>query len=564
MEWTTACPDWERRIAARESLIPCAPLFPDLAAQAWTVCSDFQMVDVMGQPLLGEASLPWVRDFVMAVFGAEDPETGRRHINEFMLMVSKKNAKSTIAAAIMLTALLMNWRQSAELLILSPTKEIADNSYKPIRDFINADEELKALLKVQDYFRTITHRETGATLKVVAADSDTVSGKKASFVFVDELHEFGKQAKASNMLLEATGGLASRPEGFVIYATTQSAEPPAGVFKAKLDYARKVRDGKVNDRKFMPVIYEFPAAMLESKAYEDLENAYVTNPNWGASVDIERITQLHSQAREGGEQEFKEFLAKHLNVEIGLSLRSDRWAGADFWEQQGVEKSLSLDSLLERCEVVDIGIDGGGLDDLLGLAVVGRLKSGSGSVEKRKWLLWTHAWAHPSVMERRKEIAPRLQDFAKDGDLTLVRSIGDDVYEVAEIVARCEASGLLDKVGCDPAGLGGILDALVEAEVPQEKVIGISQGWKMTGAIKTTERKLAEGGLIHGAQKLMAWCVGNAKVEPRGNAIVITKQASGTAKIDPLMATFNAVTLMSLNPMPSMNVDAIIANPIVF
>lgn len=545
MEWSTTCPDWEARIVRRESLIACPPLFPDVAAQAWEVCSQFRLTDVIGQPLLGEASLPWLRDFVMAVFGAEDPETGRRHINEFLLMVSKKNAKSTIAAAIMLGALLLNWRQSAELLILSPTKEIADNSYKPIRDFIKADEELSALLKVQDYFRTITHLETGATLKVVAADSDTVSGKKASFVFVDELHEFGKQAKASNMLLEATGGLASRPEGFVIYATTQSAEPPAGVFKAKLDYARKVRDGRVTDRKFLPVIYEFPQAMLERKAHEDLNNAYVTNPNWGASVDIERITQLHSQAKEGGEQEFKEFLAKHLNVEIGLNLRSDRWAGADFWEQQGLEPAISVDWLLENCEIIDAGIDGGGLDDLLGLALVGRHKVTG------KWYLWAHAWAHPSVMERRKEIAPRLLDFAKQGDLTIVDQIGDDVLDVAEIIARCEASGLLDKVGCDPAGLGGILDAMVDAEIPQEKIIGISQGWKMTGAIKTTERKLAEGAFIHGGRPLMAWSVGNAKVEPRGNAIVITKQASGTAKIDPLMATFNAVTLMSLNPETS-------------
>lgn len=546
MEWSTACPDWEQRIVRRQSLISCPPLFPEVAAQAWAICSEFQLTDVMGQPLLGEASLPWLREFVEAVFGAEDPETGRRHINEFMLMVSKKNAKSTIAAAIMLCALLMNWRQSAELLILSPTKEIADNSYKPIRDFIKADEELSALLKVQDYFRTITHLETGATLKVVAADSDTVSGKKASFVFVDELHEFGKQAKASNMLLEATGGLASRPEGFVIYATTQSAEPPAGVFKAKLEYARKVRDGAVVDRKFLPVIYEFPRAMIERRAHEDLSNAYITNPNWGASVDIERITQLHSQAKEGGEQEFKEFLAKHLNVEIGLNLRSDRWAGADFWEQQAVlESTFSLSDLIERSEVVTFGGDGGGLDDLLGAYAIGRCET------TRRWLCWGHAWAHPSVLERRKEIAPRLHDFAKDGHLTLVQRIGEDVEQFAAYAAQVYESGKLDKIGVDPAGLGGILDALVAEGIPEELIVGISQGWKMSGAIKTAERKLAEGVIVHSGQPLMAWCVGNAKVEPKGNAIVITKQASGTAKIDPLMAMLNAVSLMALNPAAS-------------
>jgi phage terminase large subunit-like protein len=49
----------------------------------------------------------------------------------------------------------------------------------------------------------------------------------------------------------------------------------------------------------------------------------------------------------------------------------------------------------------------------------------------------------------------------------------------------------------------------------------------------------------------MAWCVSNARVEQRANSIIITKQASGTGKIDPLMAMFNAITLMSLNPAAS-------------
>lgn len=545
MEWTTACPDWERRIVAGESLIVSPPLFPDVADEAWEICSSLILTDVTGHPTIGQVARPWLRDLVRTIFGAESPE-GRRLINEYFLMVSKKNAKSTIAAAIMLTALLMNWRDMAELLILSPTKEVADNSYKPISAFIKADEELSDLIKVQDYHRLVTHKDTGAFLKVVAADEATVTGKKAGFVFVDELHEFGKKGRASNMLLEATGGLASRPEGFVIYATTQSEEPPAGVFKDKLAYARKVRDGEKVDSKFLPVIYEFPRHMLEAGAHKDLANAHVTNPNWGASVDIERITQLHGEAEEKGEQGLKEFWAKHLNVEIGLNLRSDRWAGADFWEAAAIPV-FSLEELLERSEVVEVGIDGGGLDDLLGLAVIGR------EAETGKWLSWGRGWIHQIALERRKSEESKYRDFIKAGDLVLVDRVGQDVEEVVQIVEQIVDTGLLDKVGVDRLGLGAIYDALVGTDdepgpVEAAQVVGIPQGYQLNGAIKTAERHVAARKLVHGGSALMAWCVGNAKTVMQGNAVTITKQTSGVGKIDLLMALFDAVYLMALNP----------------
>lgn len=542
-EWSTSCPDWAARLRAGESIIP-PPIFPEQAEQALAVFKELKIVDAPGSPTFGESCAEWVFDLVRSIFGAYDADSGRRLITEWFVCLPKKNSKSTLAAGIMMTAAILNWRQSAEFTILAPTVEVANNAFSPARDMCSerADEELFALMHTQTHIKTITHRESGAALKVLAADQNTVGGKKSVGTLVDELHLFGKMASAENMFREALGGLASRPEGFVIWLTTQSDEPPAGVFKQKLDYARDVRDGKIIDPAFVPVIFEHPPEMVANGDCLKLENMAMVNPNMGFSVDQAFLEREFKKAELAGGDSFRGFMAKHANVEIGLNLRSDRWAGADFWESQAKAPGLTLDQLLDRSEVVDVGIDGGGLDDLLGLAVVGRDK------DTREWLTWTHAWAHPSVLERRKQEAARFQDFAKDGNLTLVQNIGEDVEDVAGICALIEARGLLDKIGCDPAGLGGIVDALAEAGLPEEKLIGVSQGWKLTGAIKTAERKLAEGVLVHGGQPMMAWCVGNAKVEPRGNAVIITKQAAGSAKIDPLMALFNAVTLMSLNP----------------
>ena len=182
--WNTACPGWEEKILTGESLIP-PPLFPQEAEDALAQFKLLKLVDVLGGPTYGEIGRQWVFDFVSSVFGAyndieNDPDRGRRLISEFFLLISKKNSKSSTAAGIMLTALIRNWRESAEFLILSPTVEVASNSFIPARDMIRADEELSDLMLVQEHYRMITNRNTGATLKVVAAANETVGGKKAA------------------------------------------------------------------------------------------------------------------------------------------------------------------------------------------------------------------------------------------------------------------------------------------------------------------------------------------------------------------------------------------------
>lgn len=574
IKWSTSCVDWESRIVKGQTLIPFDPLYMENANEALQVFDALRMVDAANSPTFGEVCRPWVRDFVAQIFGSYENETGVRHITEYFMLISKKNGKSTTAAAIMMVALILNWRQDAEFIILSPTIEIANNSFKPAAAMVRADEDLSDLFIVQDHIRTITHRTTGATLKVVAADSNTVSGKKAVGVLVDELWLFGKDAKADAMLMEATGGLASRPEGFIIYMTTQSDDPPAGVFKTKLQYARDVRDGKIVDPQFLPVIYEFPKSMLDAKAHLLPENFHITNPNLtvagkpalGGSVSVEYLLRGWRKAQEEGEGKKRLFLAKHLNVEIGLNLRSDRWPGADFWEQAAKLERVGLQYLIDNCEVVAGGVDGGGLDDLLGAAMVGREKHWTEVVipehydettgeripesvrSVQRWVAWMHAWAHRSVLDRRKDIESKLRDLMRDGLVTLVDYAGQDAEQMAACFARIESAGLLFQIGFDPACIGGLLDALLQADVEPEKMVKVNQGYRLAGSIKTTERKLWEGVLVHDGNALGNWCVSNAKVVLRGNGVYVTKQMSGTAKIDPLIALFNAVDIMQLNP----------------
>ncbi|MGY3609918.1 MULTISPECIES: terminase large subunit [unclassified Bradyrhizobium] len=548
LEWSTACPDWRERIVKRRSLIP-SPLFADEAAAALEVFKSLRIVDAPGKPTFGEACEPWVFDFVAAIFGAYDADSARRLIREFFLLISKKNSKSTIAAGIMVTALIRNWRHSAELLILAPTIEVANNAFHPARDMIREDPELDwaqgGILHIQDHIRTITHKLTNAVLKVVAADNETVSGKKAAFVLVDELWLFGKKANADAMLREATGGQVSRPEGFVIYLSTQADAEPAGVFKAKLDYFRGVRDGTIEDRKSLPVLYEFPEEMVESEAYLEPGNFYITNPNIGRSVDKEWLIDELRKVKDATGGEYQVFLAKHLNVEIGLRLANNRWGGAKYWEGRANKALRDLDTFLGRCDVVVAGGDGGGLDDLLGLVLLGRDR------DTRNWLLWAHAWAHPDVLELRQEIAPRLRDFEKEGSLTICKHPTQDVEELANIIERVNRAGLLPEeaaVGLDPFGVTAMIEELIARGVEEKQLLGIAQGYKLNGAVLGLERKLADGTIEHDGSAMMNWVVGNAKVEKRGNAVLVTKQIAGKAKIDPLIAAFNAVMLMSRNP----------------
>ncbi len=565
---TLACPDWASRLEAGKSLIPELPLHRERADRAIKIFNKLRLPDVIGQPTMAEACGDWQRDIVGALFGGFQEDGVTRFIREIFNLVPKKNNKTTGGAAIMMTALLVNERPRAEFLLIGPTQAVSETAFSQAVGMIQADPYLEKRFHIREHLKEIRDRTNGAKLKIKTFDTKVLVGVKPVGVLIDELHELGKIAGAAKVLRQIRGGILPFAEGFLVFITTQSDDPPTGIFRDELQKARNIRDGRQAGN-MLPIMFEFPVSMMKDGSWRDPTNWWMVTPNRDRSITIEALIDDFAGEEPKGESAIRLWASQHLNIEIGIALGGDGWAGAEFWlgnpktGASNVDKTLTLQEVIRRSEVIVIGVDGGGLDDLLGLAVLGREAKdtvievdidGVITVQRvRRLLLWTHAWAHEIVKERRREIASKLDDLAGLKQLTFVKLPGQDVYQLAGIVTEIEESGLLaaeNTVGVDSFGVAAITKALTGDEdgIAKERIVGISQGWKLNGAIKDTERDLAAGVLIHPGQELMNFAVGNARIVPRGNAISIDKQVSGSAKIDPLMAVLHAKVLMGLNP----------------
>ncbi|WDA11416.1 terminase large subunit domain-containing protein [Paracoccus marcusii] len=556
-----ACPDWWEKLQAGDVPMADVPINEAKAARVLAFFNRLRLPDVPGNPTMAEACGDWFKTLLVAFFASEDPDTHRELVWELLCMVPKKNSKSTYVAALALTALYMEEAPNRQMLLVGPSQNISERCFEQAQGMVALDEKLQLIFKVQDHLKTITRRKTGTSLDVKTFDTTIVTGEIPVLTIIDELHELGKKAKALKVMQQIRGGGITMQRGKLLMITTQSDEMPTGIWKAELKKARAIRDGKGGPKPIMlPILYEYPEAQQKDETFwRDRSNWGMLLPNLGLSISEQALEEDYENNGKVSKEAEQIWASQHLNIEIGVGLGGDAWRGADYWETCGDEK-LNLDEVMRRSEVCVVGIDGGGLDDLFALTVLGREKG------SRRWLHWAHAWAFPEVFERRKDIDARLRDFEADGDLTICQEVGDDVTGAIAYIQRLEAAALLPiqtpAIGLDAAGINELLDGLEMAGFDDKRWIGVGQGWKLNPAVLTLPRRLKDRKLVHCASDYMAWTVGNAKTELKGSNYIVTKQAAGSAKIDALMATFNAAMLMFGNPEAPASLNDFLSDPV--
>ena len=242
-------------------------------------------------------------------------------IREVFLLAPKKSSKTSYGAALMETTLLMNERPRAEFLLIAPTVSLAHIAFSQALGMVEKDADgfLQKRMHIQEHLRKITDRRTKATLEIKAFDTSVLTGVKPAGVLLDELHEIAKAPAAERLIGQLRGGLLPNPEGFLMFITTQSDEPPRGAFRSELMVARAIRDGQ-SQGAMLPILYEFPEDIANDRgnppAWQDPKNWWMVTPNRDRSVSIPRLEEDWRRPSSRGRARSS---AGHLSTSISRS-----------------------------------------------------------------------------------------------------------------------------------------------------------------------------------------------------------------------------------------------------
>ncbi|WP_251861960.1 terminase TerL endonuclease subunit [Clostridium sp. Marseille-Q2269] len=248
-----------------------------------------------------------------AVFGFVHKDTGFRQYQEVLDIRGRKNGKTTELAADELYMLIGDGEGSPEVYNIATKLEQAKKGFNECYKMAQQSKDLGRHLKKRKsdiYF----HANYG-TLQALASNSNGLDGLNSHMVTIDELAAI-KNRDIYDLMKQS---MSSRRQPLLNCITTNGFVR-GSIFDSQYEYACKVLDGKTEDDRFLPFIYE-----LDDKEEWDKEECWIkANPGLGPIKKIEFLRDCVKKAK--SDPAFKAtVLVKDFNMKENSSTCWLRW-----------------------------------------------------------------------------------------------------------------------------------------------------------------------------------------------------------------------------------------------
>lgn len=452
--------------------------------------------------------------FVVNLFGFRDLD-GSRRFTSALFAVARKNAKSTIGAAILLYCLCCEHEPGAQVISGATTGNQARIVFNVAKRMVEKTPDLCEAFDLAAFANAIACYGEGGNFRPINAKASTQDGLNPSHVELDEIHAH-KTHDLLNVLQSAAG---ARSNPLWLYTTTEGYETP-GPWPELRHFSQQVLRGMFKADHFLALIFAIDDKddEFDESKWRKANPLIDVNPVLKRELRKAAIDAKHMPGR------LPEFRIKRLNRQS-----STAQGCIDYHKWKACGKPVDLEWLkpypcyggLDLASTTDLAsfrllwlVDG--IYYTWGRRWVPKLaieqRTIRGTVPYAGWVASGALEQTPGEVTDHDIIEAAIKEAAERFD---IRSIGYDSWNAAQLTAK-----------------------LVEADVPMEQFI---QGPKSYNpAWKEFERAYLAGKLHHGGDPVLTWCASNLILRYDANMNAAPDRKKAPDKIDDMVALLMA------------------------
>jgi phage terminase large subunit-like protein len=471
-----------------------------------------------GQPFLLEL---WEKAVLQAAYGFKMADTKLRRFNEVLLLIARKNGKTTFIAGIDLAEFFLS-KGGVDIVCASNTTEQANILFEEIN---NMREQSKALSNERRSKKNIFHiysPKTKNKIKKLSAQSRNKDGYNIEVGCIDEVHEM-----TDSKVYDAIKQSQSTKEEPLIFIITTEGNTVGGFLDNKLDYVRKMIKGEIQDERVLPWLYTQDSV---NEIYEDKRTWQKSNPSLGTVKTYSYLEDLMNKSRHDLATRVT-MLSKDFNIK---QLEQGSWLSFDDLNNA---ESYTLDDLKNSYAIG--GVDLSSTTDLTA-AILLIIK------DNKKYVIPQFFMPSGVIDKRREEDNVPYDIWVKKGLITVTEGNQNDFTLVTQwfmqMIRAYEIRPLW--VGYDPWNSQYWIKEMEELGFNMEKV---RQGiYSLSEPMKQLEADLKNDKVIYNNNPILKWNLANtqAKVDVNGN-IQPSKLNSRYKRIDGSVALIIAYAVLN-------------------
>lgn len=249
----------------------------------------------------------WQKAFVSAIFGFIDDD-GSRQYHEVLLIIGRKNGKSTLASCIGLYCMVADKEPGADVYSVATTRDQAKIVWSEAKKMVRKSPTLAK--NIRTTVGEMTADFNDSTFKPLASDSDSLDGLNVHCALMDEIHAWKRGKELYDVIADGTS---ARDEPLILITTT-AGTVREDIYDDKYEVAERIINGYedpegYHDDRFLPMIYELD----KRSEWTEEECWYKANPGLGTIKNLDTLQRKVERAKEDPKQ-VKNLVCKEFNI----------------------------------------------------------------------------------------------------------------------------------------------------------------------------------------------------------------------------------------------------------